>query len=44
MKSSMGPLGGYSNNQEIISRRLEQMWTGLDCMLLTVLDGRSIDL
>ena len=30
LKSGVGPLAGYGNHQEIISRRLEQMYTSSD--------------
>ena len=33
LKSGMGPLARYDNHQEIISRRLEQMYTSSDTRL-----------
>ena len=44
LKSGMGPLARYSNHQEIINRRPEQMYTSFDTRLEWPREGPLFEL
>ena len=44
LKSGMGPLARYSNYQEIVNRRPEQMYTSLDTRLEWPREGSLFEL
>ena len=44
LKSGMGPLARYSNHQEIVNRRPEQMYTSFDTRLEWPREGSLFEL